>query len=125
MLLNLEHVSRCVRLMVSFVWVLRSQRTSIGRQTVWEVICTAHRCRHALELFSLGGIRVVRFQKLHQANAMRSRAHHSAKATKRDAYIAEAEFYVRSKTPIEMAEPRICSAAPSKGSPALRAEDPS
>jgi len=62
MLLNFEHVSRCVRLMASFVWVFRSQRTSMGRQTVWEVICSAHRCRHALELFSLEGMPVVRFQ---------------------------------------------------------------
>lgn len=41
MLLNLEHVSRCVGLMVSFVWVFplygcfRSQRTSSGRKRAY------------------------------------------------------------------------------------------
>ncbi len=52
------------------------------------------------------------FRRAAEANAMRPRAHPSAKVTKRDAYIRESEFYVRSKTPIEMAEQRIRRAAP-------------
>src|SRR5580698_4210952 len=92
---------------------------------IGEVIGTAHRCRHALELFSREGIRVVRLQRIHQANAMRSRAHHSAKATKRDAYIGESELYVRYRRRLLKSQNRELGRRPEQGSRALRPEDPS
>src|ERR1039458_3361988 len=42
--------------------------------------CPAQACRQAFAPFSLGGIRAVRFQGLHQANALRSQTDDVAKA---------------------------------------------